>query len=626
MNSFTALANSINHIFEAGIAITGLSLLIRALSFNLKDRVSRSFAFVLACIVIIFSGEAISGAVNDVQSIEFWLRFQWVGILFLPATIQHFSDALLATTGRPSRGRRRKFIFSSYALSTILVVMLALGIFLGEIVFENEVSPYPRATFWSIAFSIYYIGSAVFAAVNIWRAYKRTKLRASRRRITYLFVGAMFVLTGAFPYLQFGSVFARQFSLLFILLVVFGNLGLYLCLLLMAYAVAFFGVPWPDRIVRTRLLKWVMRGPLTVFLMLFLMTITNQVYAYLGSSDTIAIPIVAVITVLFAEHVITLVYPYIDRILLNSGDGDQFYLMQSLSERLITMGDLKQFLEAILAGICDQFQVSTGFVASVNDEGWEFVVHAGEIEAHEMGELDLSLATWQEWKPNSNIYYWGEYWLYPLHIQNDTEIIGMLGVLRKENHQLEDGLEDALRVLGRRASMALEDRSMQRQVMGALEELGPKIELIQMLRASFRFDQSMVMQEFDEFNPPKEFSQWVKDALSHYWGGPKLTNSPLISLQVVQSEMPAYEGNLVNALRAVLKEAIEGIKPEGERKYNPEWLLYNILDMKFIEGRKVRDIAKRLAVSEADLYRKQRIAVESVASTIIDMETKAREV
>ena len=42
--------------------------------------------------------------------------------------------------------------------------------------------------------------------------------------------------------------------------------------------------------------------------------------------------------------------------------------------------------------------------------------------------------------------------------------------------------------------------------------------------------------------------------------------------------------------------------------------------MKFIEGRKVREVAKRLAMSEADLYRKQRVAVEAVAHAIVAME------
>jgi hypothetical protein len=43
-----------------------------------------------------------------------------------------------------------------------------------------------------------------------------------------------------------------------------------------------------------------------------------------------------------------------------------------------------------------------------------------------------------------------------------------------------------------------------------------------------------------------------------------------------------------------------------------------------MEGRKVREVAMRLAMSEADLYRKQRVAIEAVAKAILEMETQAR--
>ena len=58
--------------------------------------------------------------------------------------------------------------------------------------------------------------------------------------------------------------------------------------------------------------------------------------------------------------------------------------------------------------------------------------------------------------------------------------------------------------------------------------------------------------------------------------------------------------------------------------FTAEWILYNILEMKFMEGRKVREIAMRLAISEADLYRKQRVAIEAVAKAILEMEQQAR--
>ena len=52
--------------------------------------------------------------------------------------------------------------------------------------------------------------------------------------------------------------------------------------------------------------------------------------------------------------------------------------------------------------------------------------------------------------------------------------------------------------------------------------------------------------------------------------------------------------------------------------------LFNILEMKFVEGRKVREVATRLAMSEADLYRKQRVAIEEVARIILDMERQTQ--
>ena len=124
--------------------------------------------------------------------------------------------------------------------------------------------------------------------------------------------------------------------------------------------------------------------------------------------------------------------------------------------------------------------------------------------------------------------------------------------------------------------------------------------------------------------PEADLANWVKDALTHYWGGPKLTNSPLMRLQVVQELAREHDDNPSNALRALLRKAVDQVRPEGERRFTTEWILYNILEMKFIEGRKVREVAERLAMSEADLYRKQRIAVEAVAKAILNMESQTK--
>jgi hypothetical protein len=93
-----------------------------------------------------------------------------------------------------------------------------------------------------------------------------------------------------------------------------------------------------------------------------------------------------------------------------------------------------------------------------------------------------------------------------------------------------------------------------------------------------------------------------------------------MKLRVVRMLVDDYDGNTSNALRALLRKAVDQVKPDGDRRFTSEWILYNILEMKFIEGRKVREVAGRLAMSEADLYRKQRVAVEAVARAILDME------
>ena len=122
-----------------------------------------------------------------------------------------------------------------------------------------------------------------------------------------------------------------------------------------------------------------------------------------------------------------------------------------------------------------------------------------------------------------------------------------------------------------------------------------------------------------------DFTHLVRDALSQYWGGPKLVDSPLMSLQVVGAAMTEENGNATKALRRVLSEAIERVKPDGTRSMTAtEWMLYNILELKIIQGQKVRDVARKLVMSESDLYRKQRAAFEEVARQMLEMEREVR--
>ncbi len=264
-------------------------------------------------------------------------------------------------------------------------------------------------------------------------------------------------------------------------------------------------------------------------------------------------------------------------------------------------------------------------------EGIETLITIGGDILQEKDGLPTRLIEAVEQNPDdTRLFAWGNYWLTPLfddagdQPDQPLNLLGILGIQRKNDRPLDPEQIDALAVLAQRAHLALRDRHRQQQAFSSLEELTPQMDLIQRLRAASRYGGAQILSEPDSALQTAQLSPWVKDALNHYWGGPKLTQNPLINLQVVQQTAQQNEENPTNALRAVLRKAIEDVRPEGERRFTAEWILYNILDMRFLEGRKVREIAMRLAISEADLYRKQRVAIEAVANAILEMEQNAR--
>jgi hypothetical protein len=222
---------------------------------------------------------------------------------------------------------------------------------------------------------------------------------------------------------------------------------------------------------------------------------------------------------------------------------------------------------------------------------------------------------------------WSGHYLFPLVFddpQNGKHLLGLFGFPWDEDREIEEEHLVSIQLLVSRVGIALRDWRIQQQVLNSMESLDPQVALIQQLRASASYNKTSVLIKEIELQE-EDFVSWVKDALTHYWGGPKLSESPLLSLRIVQSTRENYDGNPTNALRAILKAAVEQVKPEGERRFTAEWILYNILELKFMEGRKVRDVATRLAMSEADLYRKQRVALEAVSKAILGMELAARD-
>jgi len=618
-----------NDILTAGIAITAFSLFLYALSFNLRDRVARSFAIILLCVVVVFTSEALESSAASTDLIDLFLRLEWLGIVFLPPAYLHLSDGILVTTGRPSRGRRRIAVRSMYFVSAIFLFLLGKGFLLGPIVMAGQPAPHLQRTIWTEIFTAYYAATMVLAWVNFGRAFRHTLTRSGRRRMIYLLAGATAPALGSFPYLLYGSVLAENHPYLFWGMALVSNLLVGGLIIIMAYAVAFFGVSWPDRVVKSRLFKWIMRGPVTASAALGVMTIVRRVGEYFGTIYSGAVPAAMVTTVLLMEHTITLVAPLWERLIFFGRDRADLALLQNLEERLITQNDLRQFLESVLAAVRDHLQSPAAFVAALDGSKLSLVESTRNLPLLEDAKLSEALqVVTKAGNGNFEEYIWGDYWIFPLHqptemLESEPVLLGLLGAARRADQEILTEQRQALNLLIQRASWALQDRRLQKSVFRSLEDLRPQVDMFQRLRAVSRFDSKNSLLEV-VLTPESDLAGWVRDALVHFWGGPKLTQNPLLNLQIVQQALSEHNDNPANALRSILRQAMDNVRPEGERRFTGEWILYNILEMKFVEGRKVREVASRLALSEADLYRKQRVAIEEVGRVILEMERHAQ--
>lgn len=616
---------TVSEIFISGIAITAFSLLVFSFYYNLKDRVIRSFTFIMVCVVIVYSTEAFALVAGIEWQIELLLKLQWVGIVLLPAIYFHFSDALLATTGKPSRWKRKWTIRLTYLISIIFLALLPANLLVGDLVHGNPPADYLRPTVWTTLFVLYYLITMVLTWVNFIRTYRRAATNSSKRRMAYLLIGATAPTLGSFPFLLFSTELASRHTLLFWIVNAISNFFVGGLIVVMAYAVSFFGVAWPDRVIKTRLTRWLMRGPFTAVVALGLTTLVRRVGESFGSPYTGWVPITMVVTVLLMEYLITLAGPFIQKWLFYGKDQSDLEMLETMENGLLTRADLRQFFEMTLAALCDNLQARGAGVIAIEKDQFEMIAETGDAPKVKLekktaftDKLDQNIETQTAFKI-------GDITCYPLRdgkVDGRHELLGWIIVTGMKDAVLTEEQLRSVEVLTARAGMALRDRLNQEQIFKTLENLTPQIEMIQQFRAAGRYNRNGVLKGNQQLIR-QNIGHWVKDALDHYWGGPKLSESPLLQLQVVQNYYILHEENPSNALRAILKLAIEKVRPEGERKFTSEWILYNLLDQKFLEGKKVREIARRLAISEADLYRKQRIAIQEVAKIILEMEKQA---
>lgn len=628
-----------NDIIQATIVIFGASVVLYNLRYIGRSRVTKAFTNLVALVVVAFLAELMASRANVHVSTDIWLRLQWVGIALVPAAQFHLSDALLVTTGLHSRRRRIMVrVFYLIGLAIISLVYLTNWIANGIVATPHAIHLQPGPAFPLFAFYFWLV--AVLSMYNLWRARRRCLTSTARGRMTVILTVFFAAPLGVFPYTLAGINPDVTQSWLFWLVVIAGNILVGAMFALMTLPMAYFGgLNSPDRVVRVRLYKFMARAPLTATIVLLIYILVSRTNTLMGLPVETSLALTMVATVIVVEWLIHAGKKPLERFFQLNDDPD-VQRVQELSERVLTTRDLHQFLESVLASVCEALRTDTAFVAALTDEGPRLEVVIGPLDDPESVWEDED---WQALPVHANgheteasnpqrlprdegFILWHNFWIRPLYSEHEDTLLGIMGIRgRAATPNLTPDEQRVLDQLTRQASISLEDRLLQQEVFAAVEGLLPKITMLQRRRNAAAFDSTPALTASgDDITSDPEFAALVRDALSHYWGGPKLTQSPLTRLRVVQEALDEHEGNPAKALQAVLLRAIEQQKPEGQRSLTTaEWILYNILELKIIQGRRVRDVARRLAMSESDLYRKQRVAIENVAQTVVLMEKAA---
>lgn len=617
---FLSLANI---IFSSAIIIVASALFLYLFANNSRNSVARSFSGLLAFLTIIYVGDVFLQRVDTFADAVIWLKFKWIGTAFIPAAYLHFSDALLRSTNAYSR-RRRLAVALSYLASGAFLLLVALtelivrgGFFVG-IAAQFEAGPlFPL-------FAVFFFALTGWGFYNIRKARNRCLTSTTRRRMTYLAAAFFAPALGVFPYLIIASFPAEFSPPLLLLLNLLAKIGVGIMIIVMAYTVAYQGALSPDRVIKHNLVHYLLRGPLVAAVVVGLMLSVPTVERWLGlTRETIlfATVIGAIVTL---ELIINLAKPWIDKLLF-WGDRDDLERIHEIDKRLLTTSDLRQLLENILSATCDLLQVRTGFVLAPDVGDWKIESLVGQRERVRefiaSGQLKQIV---ENHSANGHGFIACDgFWLWRLRAKSRDAVIGVLGVIaRAPEPDLSEREQKLVSALAAQAELALEDRQLQQGVFAAFEQLTSEIALLQRAGSKPRYAGATADEQIEEelINSP-DFHRAVKDVIDHYWGGPKLTASPLLHLNIVQESLDDYEGNPARALRGQIVRAIESMKPDGTRSFTaPEWLLYNILEFKVIQGMKVREIALKLAMSESDLYRKQKIAIQEMAKTLATME------
>ncbi|MBK9710336.1 MAG: hypothetical protein IPO81_03235 [Kouleothrix sp.] len=627
----TAILLQLNDLLSAAVLIIAFSLLAYIALQNLHNAITRALCVLLAGVVVVSGGDVLLGQAERDATIHFLLRAQWLGITCVPAGYLHLSDALLTYSGAPNRNRRW-LVPVGYGLSLGFFGMALLG----DLLLRGGIARGPLAQFgagplfW--LFALYFAVASAGGMLTVLQVRRLALTPTLRRRLTYL--GATFMAPGlaVFPYLVIAGTYAFLSQDIVLLLSALGSAGVAVMITVMVYSIAFQGLLLPDRLIKQDFIRWGLYGPFVGLTIILFLRSTPVLARWLGLPAATLLTFGVMIFTVMMPIFVSRAKPYLDALVYRQDHAEIDYL-RGLPRNTFTYADLRSLLENTLVVICGALRVDSGFVAAP-DEANNYTIKSligprrtvkRFVAEHPLAVLMPKLIATAPHEPGATppaeaFLRCDGFCMLPLR-GPEGDVLGALGVAYPQS-SLTTESRRLIGALAHQMEMALATVQMQQRLFDTLRGMGPEMQLLQNLNTRLEQATPASLESLDsEVALLPEFPQLVKDALTHYWGGPKLSDSPLLGLRTVRRLLDEQGGSPTRALQSVLRQAIENLRPDEQLDPSAqEWLLYNILELRFLQGKRIRDIADRLALSESDLYRKQRIAVEEVARQLALME------
>ncbi|TEU20502.1 MAG: GAF domain-containing protein [Anaerolineales bacterium] len=328
---------------------------------------------------------------------------------------------------------------------------------------------------------------------------------------------------------------------------------------------------------------------------------------------------------------------YLDRFFYRRQYRELRANLRDFAREAVPGHELQEQLRTILETLCRSLDVSKGFIALREGEG--FVVTANwQVDFGGQSIASDALATDEIAVLSPPMETLGltdtpMALIVPLHAGGEQIGVIVLGQRTTGVSYTEDDL-DLLEDLADTVASVVHTVRLQKRSVQQIDTLLREVrEREQELQGKMR--EALVA----EARPPvlegqseREAISLVEDALRHLHDYPYLGEHTLAQLRIIESYLDVQEGVFVThldrgkALQEVLTTAIEKLKPPGPQPSPPtrEWHQYVILHDCYVLGKLNRDVMSALYISEGTFSRARRRAVRGVTRALAEMETQQK--